>query len=71
VAIADRTTGRGATPLSAIQKFDEALKFTGSLYGPAYSHVVEGLRQTVQGLLQERQVLVERLVAIENVLRNR
>ena len=56
---------------TAIQKFDEALKFTGGFYGPAYSNVIEGLRQTVQGLLQERQVLIERLVAIENVLRNR
>ena len=55
----------------AIQKFGEALKFTGSAYGKPYSDVVEGLRQTVQGLLQERQELVERLVAIENLLRNR
>ena len=56
---------------TAIQKFDEALEFTGSFYGKAYSDVVEGLRQTVQGLLLERQEWGERLVVIENLLRSR
>jgi hypothetical protein len=56
---------------AAIQKFDEALRFTGSAYGKPYSDVVEGLRHTVQGLLQERQELRERLVAIENLLRTK
>jgi len=40
----------------AIQKFDEALKFTGTAYGRPCSDVVEGLRKSVQGLLQERQM---------------
>jgi len=56
---------------TAIQKFDDALKFAGNMYGRAWTDVIEGLCQTVQGLLQERQLLEERLVAIENLLRNR
>ena len=56
---------------TAIQKFDDALKIAGNMYGRAWTDVIEGLRQTVQGLLQERQLLEERLVAIENLLRNR
>jgi hypothetical protein len=56
---------------AAIQKFDEALTFTGGAYGKPYSDVVEGLRYTVRALLQERQDLLERLAAIENLLRTR
>ena len=56
---------------TAIRKFDDALKLNGNSYGPAYSNVIEGLQQAVQGLIEDRQMMTDRLAALESLLRNR